>query len=51
MAMAQRGADGAALAGDLDMVAAFEHRLRRLEMKVRRGQTVRAVGEGTMDSE
>lgn len=51
LAIAQRGADGAALGGDLEMVAAFEHRLRRLEMKLRRTQTGHAVGEGMLDLE
>lgn len=51
LAIAQRGADGAALAGDLEMVAAFEHRLRRLEMKLNRTQPGHVVGEGMLDPE
>lgn len=48
LAVARRGADGATLAGDTEAAAAFERRLRRLEDKVRRGRSDRAVGrEGT----
>ncbi len=50
IAVARRGADGAALAGDLDAAAAFERRLRRLEQKIRRGRGGRAVGEGMAQS-
>lgn len=50
LAIARRGADGAALAGDAKTAAAFERRLRRLEQKVRRGWPGRAIGEEIAES-
>lgn len=41
--VARRGADGAALAGDVDTAAAFERRLIRLEQKSRRSRVARAA--------
>ncbi|HMM43519.1 MAG TPA: ribonuclease H-like domain-containing protein [Thermomicrobiales bacterium] len=45
LAVVRRGADGAALAGDIEAAAAFERRLRRLEQKIRRGRGDRAADE------
>ncbi|HBY47376.1 MAG TPA: ribonuclease H-like domain-containing protein [Thermomicrobiales bacterium] len=46
LTIARRGADGAAMAGDVEASAAFERRLRRLERKIHRWQGDHLVGGG-----